>query len=173
MGKYNPSEAEDTAAIKSDTTAIKAKTDNLPTKIEIEIGFPTSESLNNISTTGEQITTEKNVTLSLPSGVTLKEATLIASIIAINNSANTQKIDITVQARKGAGSFTNYFSQDDILGFPASDAATTAISTLSNITTLVDDLSATYGFQCSVNQSSATSVRYTIQYILIIRYRIN
>jgi hypothetical protein len=138
-----------------------------------ESGFPTAEALNAISTTGEQKTTEKTVAIRLPSGALLKRASVISSISALNNSANAQKIDVAIEARKGAGSFATYYSQDDVFGFGAVDGATSSILAISNITALVDDLTATYGFRCSINQSSANSVRYTTQHVLIISYALS
>ena len=141
--------------------------------IEHEKGFPTEEALNDISATGEQATTEKTVPLSLPAGAVLKKASLMTIITAMNNTASAQKMDITVQARKGAGAFGDYFSQDDIIGFGAVDGSTTSLNAISDITALIDDLGATYGFRCSINQSSANSVRYTIQHVLIICYALS
>lgn len=138
-----------------------------------ESGFPTAEALNVIAVTGEQKTTEKTVTVSLPSGALLKRASVISSISALNNSANAQKIDVAIEARKAAGSFAAYYSQDDVFGFGAVDGATSAILAISNLTALVDDLTASYGFRCSINQSSANSIRYTTQHVLIISYALS
>lgn len=134
-----------------------------------ELGFPTAEALNAIAVTGEQLTTERTATITLPSGAVIQKASLIAIITAMNNTANTQKIDVTVQARKGGGAWNSYYSQDDCLGLTNSDAATTNLTAISDITALVTATGA-YGFRCSINQSAANSVRYTTQYILIVVY---
>ena len=140
--------------------------------IEVEVGVPTAATLNEIAVTGEQLTTECTVTLSLPTGAVIQKASLIAIITAMNNTANTQKIDVTVQARKGAGAWNSYFSEDDCLGLPDADAATTSMTAVSDITALVTATGA-YGFRCSINQSAANSVRYTTQYVLIVSYTLS
>jgi len=137
--------------------------------IEVEVGVPTAAALNEIAVTGEQLTTECTVTLSLPTDAVIQKASVIALITAMNNTANTQKIDVAVQARKGAGAWGSYYSQDDCLGLPNSDAITTNLIAISDITDLVTATGA-YGFRCSINQSAANSVRYTTQYVLIVVY---
>jgi len=139
----------------------------------LESGFPSAEAVDDISLTGEQTTTEVTIAPSLPDSGVLKKASVLTSITALNNTANAQKIDITVQARKGAGAFTDYFSQDNIIGFGAVDGATSAILPISVVTALIDDLTATYGFRCSINQSSANSVIYTIQHVLVLNYALS
>jgi len=137
--------------------------------LKVEVGFPTTEVLNNISATGEQLTTECTTTVSLPAGVVIQKASLIAVITAMNNTANTQKIDVAVQARKDTGAWTTYFSEDDCLGLPNINGATTSINPISDISALVTE-TGNYGFRCSVNQDAANSVIYTTQYILIVAY---
>lgn len=137
---------------------------------EVEIEFPTAEALDDISAIGEQTTTERTTTVTLPTGAT-KRRVLLASLITImNDEAQAQKIDVTVQGRKGAGSWTDYFSQDDVVGFGAVDGATSSFVAVSDISALVDG-DGSYGFRLSVNQSAANSVRYTVQHIVVVTYR--
>jgi hypothetical protein len=145
---------------------------NLPnvSVMEHEIEFPSAEALDDIALTGEQTTTERTILVGLPTGATIRRVSLIALITAMNNTANAQKIDITVQGRKGAGSWSDFFSQDDVIGFPAEDGATTDLVAVQDISALVDE-AMSYGFRVSVNQSVAESVRYTTQYILAVIYR--
>jgi len=140
--------------------------------MEHEIEFPSAEALDDIAAIGEQTTTERGITVALPTGATRRRVLLLAVITAMNNTATPQKVDITVQGRKGAGAFSNFFSQDDIIGFGAVDGATTGIITLQDVSALVDE-AAVYGFRLSVNQSAANSVRYTTQYLLVITYRMS
>ena len=144
--------------------------DRYVTSLYFESGAPTAEAMNDIAVTGEQKTTEKTVTLDFSPELGPKRASLISTITALNNSANAQKIDVAIEARQGSGSFAEYYNQDDVIGFGAVDGATSSILAISDLTALVDDLSATYGFRCSINQSSANSVRYTTQHVLIISY---
>ena len=154
--------------------ALEMKANTRLTKIPyIEQGFPSAEAVNEITVIGEQLTTEVTVLPSLPDSAILKKASILTSITALNNSANAQKIDITVQARKGVGAFSDYFSQDSIIGFGAVDGATTSIVAVSDITALIDDITVAYGFQCSINQTSANSVFYTTQHVLIINYALS
>jgi hypothetical protein len=142
-----------------------------PAVKEVEIEFASAEALNDIALTGEQPTTERTITVTLPSGATIRRVLLIALITAMNNTANAQKIDLTVQGRKGTGAWNNFFSQDDCIGFGAVDGATTSLATVQDVTSLVD-ASGSYGFRFSVNQSADKSVRYTTQFIIALTYRV-
>ena len=139
---------------------------------EHEIEFPSAEALNDIALTGEQTTTERTITVALPDGGKIRRVLLIAIVTAMNNYAQAQKIDVTVQGRKGAGSWSDYFSEDDLIGFGAVDGATTSLVACQDVSALVD-AAASYGFRLSVNQSAAQSVRYTTQYLLAITYRMS
>lgn len=137
---------------------------------EVEIEFPTDEVLDDISVTGEQTTTERTATVAMPPNATIRRVLLVSIITIMNDSANPQKIDVTVQGRKGSGSWSDYFSEDDVVGFGAIDGATTSLVAVSDISALVDE-DATYGFRLSVNQSAAQSVRYTVQHVAVVTYR--
>lgn len=97
---------------------------------------------------------------------------LAAFITAMNNTANAQKIDVDVKGRVSAGSWNTYFSQDDCIGFPAADGATTGFVPLQDVSALVT-AAGTYGFKCTITQSGANSVRYTTQYVLIVTYKMS
>jgi len=139
-------------------------------KIDTDIGFPSAEAVDAIAVTDPTDTTEKEITVSIPVGASIVRASLLTYVTAMNNSANAQKIDVDVKGRKSGGSFSNFFSQDDIMGFGAVDGATTGIMSISDITALVTG-SGVYGFKCTITQSSANSVRYTTQYVLILTLR--
>jgi hypothetical protein len=134
---------------------------------EVETEFVSAEALDDIALTGEQPTTERTITVVLPAEASISRVLLIALITAMNNTPNAQKIDLTVQGRKGAGAWNNFFSQDDCIGFGAVDGATTSLVTVQDVTSLVD-ASGSYGFRFSVNQSATNSVRYTTQFTLVI-----
>jgi len=95
---------------------------------------------------------------------------LTAFITVMNNTATAQKIDVDVYGRVEGGTWIKFFSQDDCIGFPAADGATTGLVAMQDVSTLVTE-AGTYGFKCTITQSSAMSVRYTTQYLLIITYR--
>lgn len=139
-------------------------------KIDSDIGFPSAEAVNAIVVTAATDTTEKEITVTLPAGASIVRATLLAYVTAMNNSANAQKIDVDVQGRLSGGAWSMFFSQDTIMGFGAVDGATTGIMAISNVTALVT-ATGTYGFKCTITQSSANSVRYTTQYVLILTLR--
>lgn len=147
---------------------------NLPNVkiMEHEIEFPSQEALNDIALTGAQTTTECTITVSLPTGATIRRVLLLAVITAMNNTSTEQKMDVTVQGRKGAGGWSNFFSQTDCIGFGAVDGATTSLVALQDVTALVD-VATGYGFRLTVNQSAANSVRYTTQYLLVVTYRMS
>lgn len=147
---------------------------NLPNVsiMEHEIEFPSAEALNDIALTGAQTTTERTITVTLPTGATIRRALLIGVVTAMNNTPNAQKIDVTIQGRKGAGAYSNFFSQTDCIGLGAVDGSTVALVTVQDVTALVD-AAAGYGFRLTIDQSSANSVRYTTQYLLVITYRMS
>ena len=140
--------------------------------MEQEIEFPSAEALDDIALTGEQTTTERTITVAFPTGATRRRVLLLALLTAMNNTATAQKIDVTVQGRKGAGAWSNFFSQDDCIGFGGVDGATTSLVAVQDVSALVDE-AATYGFRLSVNQSVAQSVRYTTQFVLVVTYRMS
>lgn len=140
--------------------------------MEHELEFPSADVLDVIAATGDQTTTERTITVSVPTGATIQRAMLLAVITAMNDSATAQKIDVTVQGRKGSGSWSSYFSETDCMGFGATDGATTSIVPVQNVTALVD-AATSYGFRLTVNQSAANSVRYTTQYLLVVTYRMS
>jgi len=139
-------------------------------KIDTEIGFPSTEALDDINVAVATDTTEKTITVSLPPGAAIVRATLLAYITAMNNFSVAQKIDVDVKGRVSGGSFSTFFSLDDIIGFGAVDGATTGIVAISDVSALVT-VAGTYGFKCTITQSSANSVRYTTQYVLILTVR--
>ncbi len=141
-------------------------------KLEIPLHFPSAEVLDDIPAITPTDTTEKTITVSLPIGATIVRVMLTVFITAMNNTANAQKIDIDVKGRKGAGAWSTFFSQDDCIGFPAADGATTGTVPLQDVSALVD-VATSYGFKCTITQSSANSVRYTTQYLLIVTYKMS
>ena len=140
--------------------------------LQVPIKFPSAEALNDIAVTAATDTTEKTITVSLPTGTSIVRVMLAAFITAMNNTANAQKIDIDVKGRKGTGTWSTFFSQDDVMGFPAADGATTGIVPLQDVTALVD-AATSYGFKCTITQSATQSVRYTTQYVLIVTYKMS
>jgi len=170
--------AAQAAALAEITAARLAELDagNMPGDIntlllrEIALSFPSAEALDAIAAIGPTNTTERTITVSLPTGATIRRVILAAFITVMNNSTNAQKLDIDVQGRVAGGSWNTYFSEDGVAGFPATDGATTGLVPLSDVTTLVT-AEGTYGFRLAVTQTSANSVRYTTQYVLIVTYR--
>jgi len=132
-----------------------------------------AEALNDINvTTADQPTTELSITFSLPTGASIVKAWLSAFITAMNNTANAQKITVKVQGRVSGGTWNTYFNQSNCIGFPAADGATTGIVPLQDVSTLIT-VAGTYGFRCLITLSSANSVRFTTQYLLIVTYKMS
>jgi len=145
---------------------------SLPRSIEIpvELGFPSEVSFDTIAATGVQHTTEKTIALEIPSRSSLLKASLLALITAENHTANTQEIDITVQGRKGSGSWNSYASGDAIIGLPNVLGATSGIPLHSNIDALVTKIPATYGFRLELEQSASNAVNYSVFFIIILAF---
>ena len=139
---------------------------------ETEVGFPSSPSLDEIAVTDATYTTEVEISFSLPLNATITKASLIAIITALNNTSNLQKIGVAIYGRPSQGAwFGPYFNKSNCIGLPAQEGATTILITVQDISNLVTQ-TGTYGFRAKITQSSANSVRYTIQYVLIITYRV-
>lgn len=136
------------------------------TRVSIETTFPSSEEQNNISATGDQYTTELFIEPFLPSYAVIGNTSLVASVTALNNSATLQKIGIQVQGRPDGGTWSSYFSQANCIGLPASDGSTMSYVAVSSLSIGL----AKYGFRLRINQSSANSVLYTIQFALVYTY---
>jgi len=134
--------------------------------------FPSPAITDEINTTTTTYTTEEPITVALPSGASIVRAMLAVFITAMNASANTQKIDIMVEGRVAGGTWYSYFLQLDCLGLPNVDGATTGFVPLNNVSNIVTG-GGTYEFRVAITQSSANSVRYTTQYLLIITYKMS
>lgn len=170
---FGPSPAMTAKEVWEYTTRLLTSLATSPLNImEHELEFPSAEALNAIAVTDATDTTEKTITVALPNGATRRRALLIAVVTAMNNSANAQKIDVDVKGRKGSGSWSTFFSQDDCVGFGAVDGATTILTAVQDVSALVDEAE-DYGFKCTITQSAAQSVRYTTQYILVVTYRMS
>jgi len=156
--------------IHDDVGLVKTDVDNLQAIIK----FPSDSALDDISvTTADQPTTELSITVSIPTGASIVRAMLAAFVTIMNDTANAQKITVKVQGRVyPGGSFSTFFSQANCIGFPAADGATTGIVPLQDVTALVTSAQ-TYGFKCLITQSSANSVHYTTQFLLLVTYKMS
>jgi len=97
---------------------------------------------------------------------------LAALIIAINRSTNAQDIDVDVKGRLGAGSWTTFFTQTDVMSLAAVDKASIGLVALQDVSSLVTG-AGTYGFKLTVTLSSANTVRFLTQYLLHVTYKMS
>lgn len=139
-------------------------------KVDTDLGFASAEALDSINVTAATDTTEKGITIAGPPGSSIVRASLIVLLTALNDTANAQKIDVDTKARPQGGSWTTFFSKTDVIGFGAVDGATTSITLVSDVSSIVT-ADRTYGLKCTITQSSANAVRYTTEYILVVTYR--
>lgn len=138
-----------------------------PSPSEVDIGFSTDEALDSIAVAAATPTTELSRVITIPDGTTIQRVTLLAVVNAMNDTANLQKVDIEVQGRLAGGTFTTFFSQDDVIGLPASDGVTTSLILQQDVTALVT-AAGTFGFRLNIEQSAAFAVRYTTSFYLIV-----
>lgn len=136
------------------------------TRVAVETAFPSSEVQNNISATGNQYTTELFIEPFLPAFAVISNVQLVASVTALNNSVTLQKIGIQVEGRPEGGTWVPYFSQANCIGLPANEGSTMNYVAVSSPSIGL----AKYGFRLRINQSSANSVLYTIQFALVYTY---
>jgi len=159
----------------SGLASIRTGVQNVETDVNLaeeEIKFTSDEVLDDIAAIGPTNTTERTITVTIPAGSTIRRVVLAAFITVMNDSANAQKIDVTVQGRVPPGGWNNYFSENDCIGVPNVDAASTGLVALSDVSALVT-IAGVYGFRLSVTQTSANSVHYTTQYLLLVTYRMS
>jgi len=149
--------------------AVKTDVDNL----EIPIKFPSPIAQDNVSTTSPTGTTEVEITVSLPSGASRVRAMLAAFVTAKNGAATAQDIDISVSGRPSGGSWTTLISTlTDCLGLPEVDKATTGDAYMVDVTSLITG-AGTWGFKVTITLSSAATVRFKTEYLLIVTYKMS
>jgi len=146
--------------------AVKTDVDNM----ESVIKFPSASALDDIATTATTSTSPQTISVSVPTGASIVRAMLACFLTAMNNTDNTQTIDLVVQGRKPAEAWITFWSQTDCIGFPGLIGCTTGIVPLADVSTLVT-VAGDYEFRCLITLSSAFSVRFTSQYLLIITYK--
>jgi len=139
---------------------------------EILLKFPSAESFDDIAAIGPTNTTAMPIVVVLPAGATIRRAMLAAFITVMNDTATLQKIDVDVQGSLPPGGWNTYFSQNACIGVPNVDAATTGFVPVQDVSALVN-AAGTYEFRCAITQTAASSVHYTINYVLIITYRMS
>lgn len=162
-------------AIQADLTTIDGIVDDIETKLdltEILLKFPSAESFDDIAAVGPTNTTAMQIVVVIPAGATIRRAMLAAFITVMNDTATLQKIDVDVQGRLPPAGWNTYFSQNDCIGVPNVDAATTGFVPVQDVSALVN-AAGTYEFRCAVTQTAAQSVHYTINYVLIVTYRMS
>jgi hypothetical protein len=143
-----------------------------PPQRQTTMPFPSAEAKDDVSTTSATDTTERTITVSLPTGASIVRAMLAAFVTIINRTANAQDIDIDVKGRPSGGSWTTFFSQTDIISLPAVDKAPTGDVYLQDVSSLVTG-AGTYGFKLTVTLSSANTVRFKTQFLLVITYKMS
>ncbi len=139
---------------------------------QLVIKFPSTPVCDDIAVATATDTTEREITVSLPSGASIVRAMLAVFLTAKNATANAQDIDISVSGRLSGGTWTTFITLLDHLGLPNIDRATTGDVLLADVSTLVN-AEGTYGFKCTITLSSANAVRFKTQYILLITYKIS
>lgn len=135
--------------------------------------FPSAIAQDNVLTTNPTDTTEKEITVSLPSGASRVSALLAVFVTAKNGAATAQDIDISVSGRQSGGAWTTLISTlTDCLGLPNVDKATTGDAYLVDATTLITGVG-TWGFKVTITLSSNALVRFKTEYLLIVTYKMS
>jgi len=152
------------------TNLMAAKTDI--DNLTIPIPFPSAEAKDDVAVITATDTTERTITVALPTGASIVRVALAAFIVIINRSANAQDIDIDVKGRLGAGGWSTFFTQTDVISFPAVDKASGSVVALQDVSALVT-AAGSYGFKLTVTLSSANTVRFITQYLLQVTYKMS
>jgi len=146
--------------------------DTILDNTEILLKYPSVESFDDIAAVGPTNTTAMPIVVVIPAGATIRRAMLAAFITVMNDTATLQKIDVDVQGSLPPGGWNTYFTENACIGVPNVDAATTGFVPVQDVSALVNAAGA-YSFRCAITQTAASSVHYTINYILIITYRMS
>lgn len=144
--------------------------------MEHEIEFPSNEVTQVI--TGNGNTTEQDITIAIPGG-SIRRVVILALVTALNDSdTGPMKIDLEFQGKVSTDDWpeaTTLWTQDDVIGFPAMEAATTSIVLVARPTPANDLITAagTYNFRVVITNPTAGDIRYTTQYLVVITYRMS
>ena len=139
---------------------------------EHEIEFRSDVAANNMDALGTWPTTERPITVTLPEGATIRRVSLLAVIFTLNMGGAAQCSGITVQGRKGVGSWSNFYSVTEVLSVPSPICSMTTITAVSDVTSLVDEAE-DYGFRVQITQAMDAIIRYITQFVLVITYRMS
>ena len=117
-------------------------------------------------TTADQSLGSKNIITDIPAGGTIISVIAMAKINIMNNSANAQKIDLKFDVES-----VTLFEQDDVVGFGATDGASSSYIIAEDATDEVTADAQTVSLQAYATLSAAQSVIFSAQYYLFIIYK--
>jgi len=166
-----PATREQAEKIIESTTVIEKTTERIIIG-EFEKGFPSDAATDEVNIVGAVPLTAQSIKVQLPEGATIVKASCIGLMTAMNHTANLQKVDLSIYARKAGEAWAPYWSAMDALGLPNVDGATASVTPVADVSALVTDPAGTYEFQFQVVQSAAYAVRYTTQFILLVAYKV-
>ena len=112
------------------------------------------------------------ITVGIPSGATLTRETLlmVMDIMALEAPGGVNKIDVEIEARKAAGSWTVFWTENDVLSLPDVDGARDSLVMIADVTGLFST-AGTYEFRAKVQASLAKDTQYLYTGIYLIRYK--
>ena len=144
--------------------------------MEHEIEFPSNEVTQVI--TGSGNTTAQDIAVAIPAGASIRRVVILALVTALNDSATgPMKIDLEFQGKAAAAAWpgTTLWTQDDVIGFAAMEAATTSIVLVARPTPANALITAagTYNFRVVITNPTAGNIRYTTQFLAVITYRMS
>jgi hypothetical protein len=139
---------------------------HVPATREAETGFVSPASQADVNVLTRQSLGQETITISLPANAQIVRVTAFAIIIALNmaNVAKKVKVELEVNGE-------SVFSEEGIIGFPFFEGLTATTTIIQDATDYAIDGDNT--IEAFVTQDVASLVRYTVQYTLIVTYRLN
>lgn len=139
---------------------------HVPPVREAETGFVSDEAQADVNVLTRQSLGQEKVAITLPANAQIMRVTAFATIIALNmaNVANKVKLELEVNGE-------SVFNKEGIIGFPPFDGLTATTTITQDATDYAVNGDNTV--EAFVTQNIASLVRYTVQYTLIVTYRLN
>lgn len=113
----------------------------------------------------------KDITVVTPEGASIISVIAVARINIMNNSATEQELDLKLEVAVDGGSATVLFNQENVIGFPAINKASGSYVIAEDASDEVTADGDVVTLEAKVTLSAAASVRFQVQYLLFVTYK--
>jgi len=134
-------------------------------RVEVEQAAPAENPVVEANTTNETSLGAKDITVSLPTGATIRSVVALARISIMNNAATAQKIDLKLKVEG-----VTLFSQLDVVGFPAAEGLSAGYVIAEDASDEVTAVGQVVTVEALATLSAAAAVRFQVEYFLFVSY---